>query len=307
MDSVTEPPGLLVLGGGGILGEAWMTAVLAGIEEAGGFDARRAGRFIGTSAGSIVAAALAGGVSARSRVGDRGALPSVAPEDDGRGMPRKVLGSLAGAGTAVAAPVAALALTATAAPTALARRAALARAPRGRRSIGGLGQMVEGTGVRWDGRLLVTAVQVESGRRVVFGAEGAPEASVSDAVQASCAIPGVFRPVQLHGRSYVDGGVWSPTNMDAVSVRRNEPVLCLNPTGSLRFQAGSVTGAFGPLSRSIAATEALALRHRGARVTNVNPDPAAAEAMGSNLMSPAGREDVTAAGLAQGRRLAQAA
>jgi NTE family protein len=307
VNAVTEPPGLLVLGGGGILGEAWMTAVLAGIEEAGGFDARRAARFLGTSAGSIVAAALAGGVSARSRVGDRGPLPEVPPAEDDRPLLRRVLGSAAGVGTVLAAPVAALALTTTERPSALARRAALARAPRGRRSLGGLGRMVTDTGVTWDGRLLISAVQIESGRRVIFGAEGAPTVSVSDAVQASCAIPAVFRPVQVDGRSYVDGGVWSPTNMDAVGVRRHEQVLCLNPTGSLRFQAGSFTGAFGPLSRSLAGTEALALRHRGAQVTLVNPDHAAAEAMGTNLMSPSGREEVTAAGLAQGRRLAQEA
>jgi hypothetical protein len=95
--------------------------------------------------------------------------------------------------------------------------------------------------------------------------------------------------------------------MDAARVRRGEPVLCLNPTGSLRFQAGSVTGALGPLSRSIAGAEALALRHRGARVKVVNPDPAAAEAMGSNLMAPGNRAQVTTAGLEQGRRLAREA
>jgi NTE family protein len=306
VDAVTEPPGLLVLGGGGILGEAWMTAVLAGIEEAGGFDAREAGRFLGTSAGSIVSAALAGGVSARSRVGERGPLPEVPSGEDARPLLRRLLGSAAGVSTVLAAPAAALALTTTERPSALARRAALSRAPRGRRSLGGLGRMVAGTGVTWGGRLLVSAVQIESGRRVIFGAPGAPAASVSDAVEASCAIPAVFRPVELDGRSYVDGGVWSPTNMDAVGVRRGERVLCLNPTGSLPFQPGSFTGAFGPLSRSLAATESLALRHRGAQVDVVNPDAAAAAAMGVNLMSPRGREGVTAAGLAQGRRLVEA-
>ncbi|HYI37441.1 MAG TPA: patatin-like phospholipase family protein [Thermoleophilaceae bacterium] len=305
MDGLEQPPGLLALGGGGILGEAWMTAVLAGIEEGGGFDAREAGRFIGTSAGSIVAAALAGGVSASSRLGERTPLPAL-PSDDSGSEPlwSKIVGPLVGVGGTIAAPVAALALTSTARPGALARRAALSRAPVGRRSLGDLGSMVERSGVTWDGRLLVATVELESGRRVMFGADGAPDASVSEAVQASCAIPGVFRPVRVDGHSYVDGGAWSPTNMDAVPVGRGEPVLCLNPTGSLRFQAGSFTGAMGPLSRSIAGAEALALRHRGARVTTVNPDRACAEAMGMNLMDPSGRADVTAAGLEQGRRLA---
>ena len=41
----------------------------------------------------------------------------------------------------------------------------------------------------------------------MFGASGAPAASVPDAVAASCAIPGVFAPVRIAGREYVDGGV----------------------------------------------------------------------------------------------------
>ena len=126
---------------------------------------------------------------------------------------------------------------------------------------------------------------------------------MADAIKASCAIPGIFAPVRAHGRSYLDGGAWSPTNMDAAGVDRGDAVLCLNPTGSLPLSA-RLTGALGPLSRSIAAAEALSLRHRGARVATVNPDPNAAAAMGLNLMDPGNRAAVTAAGLAQGRRLA---
>ncbi|MDQ4040917.1 MAG: patatin-like phospholipase family protein, partial [Actinomycetota bacterium] len=46
-------PSVLVLGGGGILGEAWMSAVLAGLADATGFDARECDAWVGTSAGSI--------------------------------------------------------------------------------------------------------------------------------------------------------------------------------------------------------------------------------------------------------------
>jgi NTE family protein len=65
-----RPPDVLVLGAGGILGEAWMSAVLTGIEDAAtGFDARDCEGYVGTSAGSIVAAALAGGTSPDARLG----------------------------------------------------------------------------------------------------------------------------------------------------------------------------------------------------------------------------------------------
>jgi hypothetical protein len=63
--SSLAPPDVLVLGGGGLLGEAWMTGVLAGYEDATGADLRRCRRFVGTSAGSIVASSLAAGRSPR--------------------------------------------------------------------------------------------------------------------------------------------------------------------------------------------------------------------------------------------------
>jgi NTE family protein len=114
----------------------------------------------------------------------------------------------------------------------------------------------------------------------------------------------VFRPVVIDGRSYVDGGVWSPTNMDRAPADRGTRVLCLNPTGSMRPSRGAPFGAIGPLSRTLAAIEALTLERRGARVTTVSPDDASQDAMGPNLMDPGPRSSVIAAGLAQGQALA---
>jgi NTE family protein len=184
------------------------------------------------------------------------------------------------------------------------RRLALGRVRNGRHSLAGLGARIDGSGVEFDGRLLIAAVDQSSGRRVMFGAPGAAHATVGQAVEASCAIPGYFRPVTIGGRSYVDGGAWSPTNMDPVPVARGDRVLCLNPTASMRPTFGEPFGAFGPLSRAAAGVEARALESRGARVTNVGPDRAAAQVMGANLMDPGPRADVRAAGFAQGRALA---
>jgi hypothetical protein len=64
-----QTPHALVLGGGGTLGEAWMSSVLAGLDEADGFDARGSGCLVGTSAGSIVAASLVAGIAPGSRLG----------------------------------------------------------------------------------------------------------------------------------------------------------------------------------------------------------------------------------------------
>jgi predicted acylesterase/phospholipase RssA len=46
-------------------------------------------------------------------------------------------------------------------------------------------------------------------------------------------VPWLFAPVTIGTREYVDGGVWSPTNLDAAPAGRDTHVLCLNPTASL--------------------------------------------------------------------------
>jgi NTE family protein len=179
------------------------------------------------------------------------------------------------------------------------RRFALARAPRGTRSLGGMARRIDSLGTRFDGRLAVSAVDLDSGRRVMFGREGAPEATVGQAVEASCAIPGFFRPVPIGGRDYVDGGAWSPTNLDTARVSRGTRVLCLNPTGSIP--------ALGVASNAMARVEALVLERRGARVSLVAPDEGASAAIGRNLMDPGPRREVIAAGFEQGRRLGSGA
>jgi NTE family protein len=293
-------PDALVLGGGGVLGEAWMSAVLAGLDESDRFDSLACGGYVGTSAGSIVAAALAAGVAPRVRLGSLPPATEALAGAGGNGSLRSVA-ALAGA---AAAPLATVALRATAPGGAVVRRAALSRVRTGRRSLAGLARRIDETGVRWDGRLRVAVVELETGRRVVLGEDGAPAMSVGRAVEASCAIPGVFRPVREDGHTYVDGGAWSPTNLDAAAAGRGDRVLCLNPTGSFRPSLGSPAGALGPVSRGIAATEALALRRRGARVRTINPDAETAAAMGTNLMDERARGAVIAAGLKQGRALA---
>ncbi|HEY2217270.1 MAG TPA: patatin-like phospholipase family protein, partial [Solirubrobacteraceae bacterium] len=281
----------------------WMSAVLAGLDEHEGFDARGCRAYLGTSAGSIVAAALVAGLDPAARLGTLGGDgahdPLTASSPAGSGL-RQALGVASELAAGAAAPLASLALLSTARGGAVLRRVMLAKLPTGQRSLAELGRMVERVGPRWDGRLRITAVDLASGRRVVFGAPQAPEVSVAQAVQASCAIPGVFKPLAAGGHAYVDGGAWSPTNMDAVEVTRGDRVLCLNPTGSLRPTAGTLAGAFGPLSRAVATGEALALRRRGANVKTINPDTASAAAMGGDLMDARRRADVIAAGIAQG-------
>src|SRR4029434_8874067 len=62
--------------------------------------------------------------------------------------------------------------------------------------------------------LWVIACDYATGRRVAFGRKDAPKAELADAVAASCAIPGFYRPVEIGGRRYVDGGTYSTSNLD---------------------------------------------------------------------------------------------
>lgn len=300
-------PDVLVLGAGGIVGEAWMGGLLAGLQEATGFDARTCDHFVGTSAGSIVAAALASGVDPRTRLDRIPAQPAEAPAT---AEERSLLGGALRFGrTATAsafAPLAALALRSTALSGAAVRRAALGRVPEGRRSLADLGRAMSGLHVGWDGRLLVVAVELETGRRVIFGRPGEWNVPVSEAVQASCAIPGVFHPVRSGGHAYVDGGAWSLTNLDVAPVTRGSHVLCLNPTGALSGSALGLRGTIGALSRSVAAVESLALQRRGAKVTILAPDAEVARMMGGDFMDPSRRGATQEAAFAQGLRAAGA-
>jgi NTE family protein len=285
-------PDVLVLAAGGVVGEAWMTGVLAGIEDAAGVDLRRVEGFVGTSAGAMVAARLAAGQRPRRPPGRAGASAPGEPDTAGRGLLR----TAARWGWAATAPLAPVA-TALAAPGgAYARSALLARAPDTGRKLTRLHAEIESLGVRFDGRLRLCCVDKRSGRRVVFGAPGAPAASVADAVTASCAIPWVFAPVRIGDRDYVDGGVWSVTNLDASPARRDTEVLCLDPTAALRSVLRQAL-------RVAVAVELQILRGRGARVHHVVPDEAATTAMGADFMAQAPTADALAEGYRQGREL----
>jgi len=286
-------PDVLVLAGGGVIGEAWMTGVLAGIEDESGADMRDVEAFVGTSAGAIVATRLAAGDSLRRP--SRLAAPPVgeAAPDPAPGLLR----TAARWGWAATSPLAPVATALSAPGGALVRSALLARAPDTGRTLARLHAEVERSGARFDGRLRVCCVDKGSGRRVVFGAPGAPRASVADAVTASCAIPWVFAPVRIGEREYVDGGLWSVTNLDAAPARRETEVLCLDPTASL---SSPLRQAF----RVAISVELQILRRRGARVRHIGPDAEAAQAMGTDFMATGPSAAVMAEGYRQGRALA---
>jgi NTE family protein len=285
---VIELPDVLVLGAGGSLGEAWMTGLLGGL----GLDFRECEYFVGTSAGAIVAATLAAGVEPRAVKG----VPAVELAAGEPGLVSRVGGAAKRVGAAAATPFAPAVMAAGRPAGRLARAAVLRASKRPAQTLPRLAEHLEGLGARFDGRLRVTAVDRASGKRVVFGSPRSPSAAVAEAVLASCAVPWMFAPVEIGGREYVDGGVWSPTNLDVAPAGRGARVLCLMPTAGAPapYRAGTLAAA---------GAEALVLRARGARVRTIAPDAPTIEAFGPNLLDPRNRDAAAAAGFAQGRRL----
>ncbi len=298
-------PDVLVLGGGGVLGEAWMMGVLAGIEDATGFDLRECDYYVGTSAGAIVAAHLVSGQSPRRPSWFDGDEAGDESTNGARGVDGLAAAGLAAArragawAMAAAATFAPMALGLAAPGGAVARGLLLRRLPRPDATLGDLRRNIERLEPRFDGRLRVTAVDRGNGRRVVFGSPGAPRASVPDAVAASCTVPWLFAPVKIGGREYVDGGIWSPTNLDAAPAGRDTHVLCLNPTANIPGSTGVLAVVRG-VSRTAVSLESLALRRRGAAVRMLAPSEACTLLMGTNFMDREPRGRVLAAGYRQG-------
>jgi NTE family protein len=136
-----------------------------------------------------------------------------------------------------------------------------------------------------------------SAKRVVFGREGSPEAELSKAVAASCAIPGFYRPVRIGDRHYVDGGVCSASNLDLLKDAGLDLIVCLNPTSTrakvpARTPAAIVAGQMRAGAGRRVGSEAKKVRAAGTEVLLIQPDADDLAVMGTNLMSGRRRHEV---------------
>jgi NTE family protein len=298
-------PDALVLAAGGIAGEAWMTGVLAGIEDAHGLVFARTEQLVGTSAGAIIAAVLAAGEPLRR--------PPAATEPDGDAPPDAPgqtsllaggVRALASAAWAASAPLTTSVWARGAGLGALGRALAFTRLPSGGQSLDRLRTAPELARARFDGRLRIVAVDRDSGRRVVFGAPGAPPAPVGAAVAASCAVPGIFAPVAIGGRTYVDGGAWSLTNLDVPRIGRDTHILCLNVFGAMALRdTPPALAALRAGARVSEAVEAQIVRRRGGTLRTIVPDAGSVAAIAGRLMDRGRAAPALTAGYAQGRAL----
>lgn len=273
----------LVLGGGGAIGIAWETGVLAGLLDEG-VDVSNADLIVGTSAGSVVGTSLAHGRDPR----EWQAQPPRRPT--GGDAPRpphpsavelfQTWGAAEIPDAEDAARVGALALKA---PPVLDEQAWLAS--------------FEDYG--WPGwpaqPLLICAVDCESGELRAFAQRDGVD--LLRAVAASCAVPGVFAPVEIAGRRYMDGAGRSWTSADLAIAIEPDVVLTVAPAGNPAAQ-GLRRNAALQIER-----ERRLIEDAGARTMLVTLDDASA-VLAANLMDQTNAPRVLKTGREQGRRIA---
>src|SRR3954451_6456918 len=275
----------LVLGAGGVTGDAFHRGVIRALSEVG-YDARSADVIVGTSAGSMVGAFL--------RQPDRRLGASL--------RDATVHGRRLGPAPDLSPLIAALRQPWRARPGVI----ATSLLPTGRRSTDFL---VSGLAARhgkaWPEKpLYIVAARRRDGRRVVFGRDGSPRTDVAHAVAASCAIPGYFHPVEIDGEMYVDGGVHSPTNADVLNGWELDVVLVSSPMsvdpGAMRptLDLAMRLGCHRYVRRETARH-----RRRGTTVLSFEPGGELLTAMGLNPLHGARIDEIEALSCARATEL----
>ena len=299
----------LVLGAGGVVGQAFHAGVLAALEQELGWDPRAADVVVGSSAGSITGAALRLGVTGA----DLAAWTSDAPlspageeffaavgtaADD---LPRPtVAGLLQGWWL----PSARLLARALARPWGVRAAAAASTVlPAGRYDLQERTRVLDGITGHWPQGLWVCAARRADGGRVVFGRSGAPTARLSQAVAASCAIPSCFSPVRIGHHQYVDGGVHSPTNADVLRRARLDLVVVVSPMSAAHGSSRSADAAVRWAAHRRLEREVRQLRAAGTEVVRIEPSAHSLAVMGLNAMAEDRSAEVVAAALADAAAL----
>jgi NTE family protein len=297
----------LVLGAGGVLGGAWLVGALHAIASESGWDPGSADYVVGTSAGSMIGSLVASGVPPWFMVA-HSAGESFHGLTDARGSESSAADRSAGAtfridrhGFGLGPASWRLGVASLTHPLRHTPMQVLSGwLPRGIISTEPLKDTVRrACADDWapHPNYWTMVVDYATGRRVPLGRMGSPPAKLPDAVAASCAIPGFYCSVEIGGRRYVDGGIYSPSNLD---VLRNEPldlVIALNPMSSLDPPTGhGLRDLVAQQMRQAAGRrlghEAKRLRTAGIEVILLQPTAADLAVMGSNLMSSKRRHDV---------------
>ncbi len=299
----------LVLGAGGVQGGAWLTGALDALADSTGWDPASADIVVGTSAGSVIGSLCVAGIPPWFMVA-HSAGETFDGVVDAQGRPAAEADRSGGAQFRLQRawpPIGPgswpLALRTLREPTRFTPGAAFAGwAPRGIFSTAPIEDIIRRavpSGWIDHPNHWVVACDYGSGRRVAFGRPAAPRAELAEAVAASCAIPAFYHPVEIGGRRYVDGGIYSTSNLDLLREQALDLVICLNPTSSLHPARAwnpleRLNGYFRDHSGRLLGNEAKTLRSAGTEVLLIQPTGEDLAAMGPNLMSTKDRNPVIA-------------
>ncbi len=77
--------------------------------------------------------------------------------------------------------------------------------------------------------LYIYSTNLNTAKSVLFGHDENTTATISEAVQASCAIPGFFRPAHIGGEDYIDGGVQRTANVSQAAAKGADLIIAYNP------------------------------------------------------------------------------
>jgi NTE family protein len=284
-----------------------LTGALDALAEQTGWDPASADYVVGTSAGAMIGALCASGIPPWFMVAhSRGEVFD--DVRDARGRPAAESDRAAGAGVRLERtwpPIGPgswrLALRTMANPRRYSpATVATGWLPRGIFSVDGLKDTIRSvvpSGWSPHQNLWIVACDYQTGRRTPFGRSGAPRADLVDAVAASCAIPGLYHPVTIGGRRYVDGGIYSTSNADILRHEDLDLVICLNPTSTLHpIRAINPRDAFNLVFQRASGrrlgSEAKKLRAAGADVVLIQPVEEDLQAIGPNLMRTGNRNKV---------------
>ncbi len=275
----------LVLSGGGLTGVAWLTGLLARLE-AEGVRVGDAELVLGTSAGSVVGAQLVAGRDLqaqyrfltdprkplrRALIRVFGLMPKPAPEAIEQLRERWLTAPPSNEQTR----------------RETGRLAARAKTMPQRVWVGLIGGYLRMR--RWPGAALsVAVVDVDNGRERLL--RGGDRVTIARAVAASTAVPGVFPPVDIDGRRYMDGGSRSTTNAD-LAIDHDVILLLVD------YQA---TEGVGPTSRAAIDAELEILAAAGRTVVEIGLDEASRAAIGEAVFDPARLRVSAQAGWNQG-------
>ncbi|MBA3031389.1 MAG: hypothetical protein FP816_21600 [Desulfobacteraceae bacterium] len=268
----------VVLGGGGPVGIAWETGIIAGLESAG-ILLGKADFILGTSAGSMVGAQIASGWSAISMVETEMKQAETPPKGNDSSGPSPNLDQLMEFMLKASSEdplqhwkkIGGFALTAKT----ISEDTFLSYF----KDIAGVGH--------WPENYFCTAINVKDGSFKLWNKN--EDVELQKAVTSSCAVPGIFPPITIKGDRYMDGGMASATNATLAKGHDRVVILSVMTEEMQKFMGN-------PLEKEVHILEAA-----GSKVMVISPDTLSVEAFGPNLMDNSRRSSVAKAGLRQGK------